>query len=81
MSAALRSHLSYTLGVSSIAANKMPRSSRAKPGSQPSLVRKGPVSRRALLAHIEPGPAEETEEFVRFIYELRRKAKSRIALG
>jgi hypothetical protein len=43
-------------------------------------VRKGPVSRRALLAHTDPGPPEEAEEFVRFIYELRRKSKPRIVL-
>jgi len=67
--------------VNTIAAGQMPRLSRGKPAAQSGLVRKRPVSRRTLLAHIEPGPAEETEEFVRLIYQLRRKARFRIVLA
>ena len=36
------------------------------------LVRAGSFSLDRLLSHIDPGPAEESEAFVRFIYEQRR---------
>jgi hypothetical protein len=38
----------------------------------PNLVRSGAFSLDRLLSHIDPGPAEESEAFVRFIYEQRR---------
>jgi len=38
----------------------------------PNLVRPGSFSLDRLLSHIDPGPAEETEAFVRLIDEQRR---------
>jgi len=38
----------------------------------PSLIRAGSFSLDRLLSHIDPGPAEESEAFARFIYEQRR---------
>jgi len=38
----------------------------------PNLTRKGSFSLDRLLSHIDPGPAEESEAFVRLIYEQRR---------
>ena len=38
----------------------------------PNLVRAGSFSLNRLLSHIDPGPAEESEAFVRLIYEQRR---------
>jgi len=38
----------------------------------PNLVRTGSFSLDRLLSHIDPGPAEESEAFVRLIYEQRR---------
>jgi hypothetical protein len=38
----------------------------------PNLVRTGSFSLDRLLSHIDPGPAEESEAFVSFIYEQRR---------
>lgn len=37
----------------------------------PNLVRAGKFSLDSLLSHIDPGPAEESEAFVRAIYEQR----------
>jgi len=37
----------------------------------PNLVRAGSFSLDSLLSHIDPGPAEESEAFVRLIYEQR----------
>jgi hypothetical protein len=37
----------------------------------PNLVRAGSFSLDRLLSHIDPGPAEESEAFVRLIYEPR----------
>jgi len=37
----------------------------------PNLVRAGSFSLDRLLSHIDPGPAEESEAFVHFIYEQR----------
>ena len=37
----------------------------------PNLVRPGSFSLDRLLSHIDPGPAEESEAFVHFIYEQR----------
>jgi len=37
----------------------------------PNLVRAGSFSLDRLLSHIDPGPQEESEEFVRRIYEQR----------
>lgn len=37
----------------------------------PNLVEKQPFDWDRLLSHIDPAPDEETEEFVRFIYEQR----------
>lgn len=38
----------------------------------PSLRRTAPFDWERLLTRVEPGPAEETEAFVRHIYEQRR---------
>ena len=37
----------------------------------PNLVREGPFSLDRLLSHIDPGTAEESEDFVRLIYDQR----------
>ncbi len=37
----------------------------------PNLVRAGSFSLDRLLSHIDPGPVEESEAFVRLIYEQR----------
>jgi hypothetical protein len=37
----------------------------------PNLVRAGSFSLDRLLSHIDPGAAEETEDFVRIIYKQR----------
>jgi len=37
----------------------------------PNLVRAGAFSLDRLLSHIDPGPAEESEAFVRLIHEQR----------
>jgi len=37
----------------------------------PNLVRAGSFSLERLLSHIDPGPAEESEDFVRLIYDRR----------
>ena len=37
----------------------------------PNLVRSGSFTLDRLLSHIDPGPQEESEEFVRRIYEQR----------
>ena len=37
----------------------------------PNLVRKGSFSLDRLLSHIDPGTAEESEDFVRLIYDQR----------
>ena len=37
----------------------------------PNLIRAGDFSLDRLLSHIDPGPPEESEEFVRRIYEQR----------
>jgi len=37
----------------------------------PNLIRKNPFSLDRLLSHIDPGAAEESEEFVCHIYEQR----------
>ena len=43
-----------------------------QPVKQPAnLVRSGAFSLERLLSHIDPGPPEESEEFVRRIYEQR----------
>jgi hypothetical protein len=38
----------------------------------PNLTRNGPFDLDRLLGHIDPAPAEESEAFVRQIYEQRR---------
>jgi hypothetical protein len=42
----------------------------------PNLVCPGSFSLDRLLSHIDPGPAEESEAFVRLIYEQRRTDRS-----
>ena len=37
----------------------------------PNLIRSGTFTLDRLLSHIDPGPQEESEEFVRRIYEQR----------
>ncbi len=41
---------------------------------------KPPVTRERLLRHVDPDP-EDAKDFVRFIYESRRSAKSSRELG
>ena len=38
----------------------------------PDLVRTCPFDLDRLLSHVDPGPAEESEAYVRLIYEQRR---------
>ena len=38
----------------------------------PNLVRRMPFSLDRLLSHVDPGPKEESEDFVRHVYEQRR---------
>lgn len=40
------------------------------------LLRAAPFSLDRLLSHVDPGPDRETEEFVRQIYEQRRREAS-----
>ena len=42
----------------------------------PNLVRSGAFTLERLLSHIDPGPQEESEEFVRRIYEQRHNDSS-----
>jgi hypothetical protein len=42
----------------------------------PNLVRVGSFSLDRLLSHIDPGTAEESEDFVRLIYEQRHFDRS-----
>ena len=37
----------------------------------PNLVRAGSFSLDRLLSHLDPGPPEESEDFVRLVYEQR----------
>ena len=39
----------------------------------PNLIRVGLFSLDRLLSHIDPGPAEESEAFIRLIYEQRHR--------
>jgi hypothetical protein len=48
-----------------------------KPAKHPAnLVRSGDFDMERLLSHIDPGPREESEEFVRRIYEQRHIDRS-----
>ena len=49
----------------------MDRVRRPAPKDPPSLIRSNGFSLDRLLSHIDPGPQEESEEFVRRIYEQR----------
>jgi hypothetical protein len=40
--------------------------------AHPNLVGTTPFSMDRLLSHVDPGPKDESEEFVRHIYEQRR---------
>ena len=51
--------------------NNMDRVSPEAVKDLPNLVRAGSFSLNRLLSHIDPGTAEESEAFVRFIYEQR----------
>ena len=50
----------------------MDRKTRRQGQNPPNLIRSHEFSLERLLSHIDPGPAEESEEFVRLIYEQRR---------
>ena len=50
----------------------MDRTPKAPVKDPPNLIRAGSFSLDRLLSHTDPGPAEETEAFVRVIYEQRR---------
>ena len=58
-----------------IIANRMNRVPR-QPEDSPNLISNGPGTLERLLNHLDPGPAEESEAFVRLIYEQRRSAAS-----
>jgi hypothetical protein len=47
----------------------------------PNLVRVCPFDLDRLLSHIDPGPAEESEGYVRIIYEQRRSDLSSDSCG
>jgi hypothetical protein len=47
-----------------------------QPEDSPNLVSTGPGTLERLLNHLDPGPAEESEAFVRLIYEQRRSVLS-----
>jgi hypothetical protein len=49
----------------------MDRASSSPIKDPPNLVRTGSFSLERLLSHIDPGTAEESEDFVRLIYEQR----------
>jgi hypothetical protein len=51
---------------------KMDRLPQQPVKDPPNLVRTSSFSLDRLLSHIDPGPAEESEAFVRLIYEQRR---------
>jgi len=59
---------------------RQPRARRGDAQVRPNLILRGPASLDDLLKHRDPGPPEETEEFVRLIYELRRKSRPPRAL-
>jgi hypothetical protein len=50
---------------------KMDRLPQEPVKDPPNLMRAGSFSLERLLRHIDPGPAEESEAFVRLIYEQR----------
>lgn len=47
----------------------------------PNLIRADSFSLERLLSHVDPGPAEESEEFVRRIYEQRHLDLSSDRIG
>jgi hypothetical protein len=49
----------------------MDRISPRPKSDPPNLIRAGSFSLDRLLSHIDPGPAEESEAFVQFVYEQR----------
>jgi hypothetical protein len=56
----------------SVRINDMDRVPTEAVKDPPNLVRAGSFSLDRLLSRIDPGPAEESEAFVRLIYEQRR---------
>ena len=50
---------------------RMDRAHQQPVKDPPSLIRAGSFSLDRLLSHVDPGPAEESEAFVRRIYEQR----------
>jgi len=50
---------------------KMDRIPQHPSKDPPNLIRAGSFSLDRLLSHIDPGPVEESEAFVRLIYEQR----------
>ena len=50
---------------------KMDRVPQQPVADPPNPVRAGSFSLDRLLSHVDPGPAEESEAFVRLIYEQR----------
>jgi len=59
----------------------MDRTPKAPVKDPPNLIRAGSFSLDRLLSHTDPGPAEESEAFVRVIYEQRRYEQRRIDLS
>ena len=59
----------------------MDRASSSPFKDPPNLVRAGSFSLESLLSHIDPGAAEESEDFVRLIYEQRHSDLSAVRNG
>jgi hypothetical protein len=55
------------------------RKSGRKTNGRSPIAGKKPFSMPALLKHIDPGPPQEAEEFVRLIYEQRKRDLKRPA--
>lgn len=45
------------------------------------LVENGPFSLERLLSHVDPGPGEESEDFVRLIYAQRDTGRAPLAMS
>jgi hypothetical protein len=59
----------------------MDRASKSPIKNPPNLVRVGSFSLESLMSHIDPGAAEESENFVRLIYEQRHADLSAVCNG
>jgi hypothetical protein len=59
----------------------MDRASKSPIKNPPNLVRAGSFSLESLLSRIDPGAVEESEKFVRLIYEQRHVDLSAVRNG